>query len=73
MQINVSLGKVILRVRKAKKQESKPNLRTFGRDDAGQYWLEDTMEVAEGCIPDQNRPPNLILASAWAVDFLVNH
>ena len=26
------------------------------------------MEVAEGCIPDQNRPPIPILASAKAVD-----
>ena len=26
------------------------------------------MEVAEGCIPDQNRPPITILASAKAVD-----
>ena len=27
-----------------------------------------TMEVAEECIPDQNRPPIPILASAKAVD-----
>ena len=26
------------------------------------------MEVAEGCIPDQNRPPIPIMASAKAVD-----
>ena len=69
----ISLGRVMLQVRKAAKpQSNKNNATKHGKPDhltmANNIGRRCTTEVAEGCILEQNRPLIPFLPSAEAAD-----